>query len=512
MPKINLIPYQMKLKKILLIVLALIFPVYAFAQFKLSGKIKGYTGQGKLEVNIPLVYGFYKENSITIPIAKDGSFSIAIPLQTQKFANLIYLRTFHTLLLSPGKNLSIELRPDSTLKPLAGTALAENKVLTEVDLEEYPFFLAKEGQNRYGQLNLAQVKEQVAKRYFAQRDEKIKKVMTAPLTSKNKQLIASELKYIAYNYLNDLARVQMKNKPVIDSLIIDLFDQSNNKPDVFPAGPQYYAFADNYLRYLETKAFVQIRKENIPPSQPIPYYGISLDSANVLVKKYGKPYWRWVGSTHNLPLNVTEVYTYQEITKLSSSKDLNQAEALANAFKAQFATSRYTKAIDAQLATLKQLLAQNQNNEKIQIFKGYEQSSSIYDIIKTQKGKVVYLDIWGTWCGPCKDELYHLPNLKARFKDKDVVFVYLDMDEDEREAIWQEHIKISAMTGVHLRKNRQTIQPFWNELLADVADKSQSYPRYFIFDKAGKLAIPNALRPSQGDELYQQIEGVLNQK
>lgn len=103
-----------------------------------------------------------------------------------------------------------------------------------------------------------------------------------------------------------------------------------------------------------------------------------------------------------------------------------------------------------------------------------------------------------------------MPDLKATFKNKDVVFVYLDMDDDKRDAIWKEFIKVNNMTGIHLRKNKTTIDPFWKELLANNTDKQEYYPQYFIFDKQGKVAVSKALAPSRGEALYAQINQVLN--
>lgn len=46
-------------------------------------------------------------------------------------------------------------------------------------------------------------------------------------------------------------------------------------------------------------------------------------------------------------------------------------------------------------------------------------------IIEPYKGKVIYLDIWGTWCGPCKDMMQYAGNIKNLFAGKEVVFLYL---------------------------------------------------------------------------------------
>jgi len=152
----------------------------------------------------------------------------------------------------------------------------------------------------------------------------------------------------------------------------------------------------------------------------------------------------------------------------------------------------------------------NRENEKlknINVVKGYEQINSIYDVVNTFKGKVIYLDVWGTWCGPCKKELLYGPELKQHFKDKDIVFVYLDMDEDDRDADWKKFIRLNSITGLHLRKNRKDIGKFWDELLP--AGHERLYPSYFVFDKTGKLMQADTKRPSDGAALYAELERYL---
>jgi len=47
------------------------------------------------------------------------------------------------------------------------------------------------------------------------------------------------------------------------------------------------------------------------------------------------------------------------------------------------------------------------------------------------KGKVVLLDFWATWCGPCRDEMPRLDTLSKEFKDKNVVVLGIDEGEDD---------------------------------------------------------------------------------
>jgi thiol-disulfide isomerase/thioredoxin len=50
------------------------------------------------------------------------------------------------------------------------------------------------------------------------------------------------------------------------------------------------------------------------------------------------------------------------------------------------------------------------------------------------KGKVVVVDFWASWCGPCKEELPELEKLKAAYADKGAAFVTVNIDIDRANA------------------------------------------------------------------------------
>lgn len=492
------------MKKIIILSVLLVCSVASNAQFKLSGRIDNYNGKEQLKINIPQVHGFYKQNSINIPVTADGGFSIVLPVKKQKFAKLIYKQEFPPLLLSANKSLVVEIN-DKSLKVSGGTSLPENTVMTAINLEEYPAFMKTP--DSLAVMNLATLYTKVVNPYFANRDEKIKIVNRSSLSGNDKNLIASELRAIARIYLNNLNWMRLKNKSSIDSLTRDMFTKNEVKPLVVNPGPQYYALQQDYLGYLQNMAIAKMKKEKIPPNVPLPYYGMSMDSLNAISQNYGNAYLRLLLASKNLPKPVTEQLAYQEIAGLFYDKDLEHVQILAKFFKSKFPASAYNADIKEKINALKDLLVKNETNKNIIVVNSV---SSIYDVVKGLAGKVVYLDVWGTWCGPCKDENKYVPDLKAAFKDKDVVFVYLDMDEENRDILWKEFIKVNEMTGIHLRKNKTTIAPFWKELLADNPDKQEYYPQYFIFDKQGKIAVSKALSPSRGKALYKQIDDVLN--
>jgi peroxiredoxin len=48
--------------------------------------------------------------------------------------------------------------------------------------------------------------------------------------------------------------------------------------------------------------------------------------------------------------------------------------------------------------------------------------------LKQYRGKVVFLNFWATWCGPCKEEMPSMEKLYSQFKDKDFVFLTISVD------------------------------------------------------------------------------------
>ncbi|MES2425768.1 MAG: hypothetical protein V4560_02305 [Bacteroidota bacterium] len=310
-----------------LILLFIFCSTSVFAQFKISGKIKNYTGHEDLKVNIPVVYGYSDANSVKIHVAKDGSFSTTLPIKEQKFADLMFRQTFHVLLLSPGKDLTIELNEaDGKFKILKGTSLIENNLLQTLNIEEYPFFL--QNSDTYIALSLADMQAKMVKPYFAVRDKKIALINNAAITPRNKKLITAELKSAAYNNLYELIEVSSQYRKTVDALIIDVFNKASVKPEALPAGPKYYKFANNYLGYIHTKT--NLNKQ----SQPL------------------SPMTRFALAIKYLPDAVTEQITYQHIMLAYYNKDKASAEALAKVFNDRFPKSNYTADIKKKISLL----------------------------------------------------------------------------------------------------------------------------------------------------------------
>ena len=119
------------------------------------------------------------------------------------------------------------------------------------------------------------------------------------------------------------------------------------------------------------------------------------------------------------------------------------------------------------------------------------------------KGKYVYMDIWATWCGPCKVQIPFMKELEKQFHDAPIHFVSVSLDKLEDKPIWEKMVRENQMSGVQLFAGREDNFGF--------DYKIEYIPTFIILDKEGNIMIDRAPAPMdyQTGEINQELVDIV---
>jgi thiol-disulfide isomerase/thioredoxin len=106
------------------------------------------------------------------------------------------------------------------------------------------------------------------------------------------------------------------------------------------------------------------------------------------------------------------------------------------------------------------------------------------------KGKYVYVDVWATWCGPCKREIPALKALTQEMEGEDIAFVSISIDEQKNYDKWTAMLDDKEMEGIQLFSDKDWSSDFVK------AYAINGIPRFILIDKDGVIISADAARPS----------------
>ena len=130
-------------------------------------------------------------------------------------------------------------------------------------------------------------------------------------------------------------------------------------------------------------------------------------------------------------------------------------------------------------------------------FKGVDVNGKEYTLADF-RGKYVYIDVWATWCGPCRQEIPYLKKLDEDYKDAQIVFLSLSVDQDK--AKWEKMVKEQSMSGVqlHIGQNSSFQQAY----------KIEGIPHFILLDREGRIIDKKMTRPSMDEVTRERIENL----
>ncbi len=115
--------------------------------------------------------------------------------------------------------------------------------------------------------------------------------------------------------------------------------------------------------------------------------------------------------------------------------------------------------------------------------------------LESLKGKYVYIDVWATWCGPCREEIPSLQRVESQYHGKNIAFVSISLDQKKDFLKWKQMVEDKKLSGIQLIADKD----FNSEFVKEYA--IEGIPRFIFIDPNGKIINADAPRPSDPELL-----------
>ena len=116
------------------------------------------------------------------------------------------------------------------------------------------------------------------------------------------------------------------------------------------------------------------------------------------------------------------------------------------------------------------------------------------------RGKYLLVDLWASWCGPCRQENPNVVRTFNKYKDRNFTVLGVSLDRPDAKDKWIKAIKDDGLTWTHVSDLK-----FWNNEVAQMYGV-QAIPQNFLLDPNGKVIAKNL----RGDALDAKLAEVLS--
>ncbi|WP_147679030.1 TlpA family protein disulfide reductase [Algibacter pacificus] len=421
---------------------------YAIVKGKLDGANSGA---------IMIANSLKKTYSYTLKINEDGSFLDTLDL-VQGYYDFKYSNKKISLYLDKGFDLSITANTeniDSTFST-SGNGSIENNFIKYTDEHVKQFT---------GYENFYLLEESA----FAKKMDALKSLKTN-LVASNDELPSKfktfQEKDIEYNYLYALNYYERFHK-------------------IYTKNPDFKV-SDEFLASLK----------NIDYNNEKDYW-LYKTYQYLVAKHYTKEAEKF-SETESVPKDIAALITYAKIPSESIKNNLSKKGATFaititkhlddyyNAFKKANTDKEQLKIIEEYYKKLKQVEPGNPSPK----FYNYENYNGDTTSLEDLKGKYVYIDVWATWCAPCRKETPFLKKIEKKYHNKNIHFVSISLDKPQNHKKWKNMIKEEALGGIQLIADNN----FQSDFIKDYIIKG--IPKFILLDPKGNIVDNNAPRPS----------------
>jgi len=444
-------------------------PTIKYDTATFSGKVEGLKTLEQVAKSMKITFTSVLTGDLMyyeIPIKNDGTFLMKIPVECIVFMSI--KSDFYNGLncLIPGEETVLNVKFDKDQKQQVqyinsiGFTADESRIL-----REFPW----EGPKCPSEI--------ISPEVFSQRmiigTQKIVKSIenNDTLTALTKQILAVQTNFGALYH-----RLFKYNEFIIESY--KALNNTENVPkDFHPQipGESYYSF----LKYFNL---------NEPIYLSIVFYPFILNEilnneVLAIPDIEDKPINEWLNNVKQImkdKFGFDNGIVYDLMVCYSYAKQLNYLNPLNEIQKKNIKTYFRNKSfVEVLFAKNEKVLQQVGNKQKTNIYVLTGASENLMDSIITKyKGKVIFVDFWATWCGPCLKAMIESDKVRKEFENKGVVFLYITGTLSPRKD-WDQ--KVYEIGG----EQYYVTEKEWEYL--NKAFNFDGIPHYLIYDKNGML-------------------------
>jgi thiol-disulfide isomerase/thioredoxin len=494
--------------KILTTALGMLLMLTTHAQTIITGRIKHTIPGTQLTVNVPFDgWIFDNDSKDTLPDAS-GGFTISVPLQHPQFVVLKYGEMRIKVYAEPSKKIMLNFDAADYKNTLlfSGDLATENTLCKQTGLSY--FQLTPKTWND-STTNPWQILEEMKKAQAASFQALVR---AKPITTEGFATIAkAEIQYFPAAKLVELSfnnNAWTTRDTTANHFSLSVWKQAINKAyDANPLSNDSAINSYNYMSAINNLPFFVQRKfdkreELVPLAEKI--MGESFDEAMKDLRAKGKSYWDYKVYNYYLTGSALQKSLASFINRKIHLGELEYLDEAYNDFITRFPTSEYLGFVQQTITPY--LLAKARAGDAGETTFITDTALTFNKLVSAFKGNVVVVDMWGTWCPACRDEMGYATALKEKFKGKPITYIYIAVEHNTNpEKNWRQTVRFFNLSGTHVLAN--------SSIKTQVEDMYKNngmvYPTYILIDKNGNIANANAAFPSSGEKLYTQIEALL---
>lgn len=479
--------------------LMLVATVVTYAQgITISGKLQPGNYKG-----LALTNGS-KDIDVPVQVSAENTFRLAIPTLTKGYYSLGNLKLY----LEPGFNL--ELSPETQSYRFTGKGAIENNLMVKTNQLGTQLL---GGRNHYEWYNIKPDSMlNIFERYRAAVNQEVAGVSNLYF----KAIFLKDMASSCRNMLTDY-----KQNYGLDSVIlkeIDALATSTYYTDPFDRAKMTmilsFALKQDWLSPAQNALVDQQIAKDFDWNDEVLYQN-SPDYRKELLSKIEKAY-TLKGSTK--PPKDPGYYTDQMRVIDETVLDITIKEALKSTLAVQYLKmekdelrmdSMYKEFVKLKMPkTIRDMIVNQYKNAKVlksnpeSINFSYQDVSGRMVTLRDLRGKYVYIDVWATWCAPCKAEIPSLKKVEKEYRNKNIAFVSLSIDRQADKDKWKAMVKDLHLEGIQVIADKDLSSDFIQMFQIAVI------PRFILIAPDGKIVSADAFRPSD-PKLKEQLDQLL---